>query len=589
MGYPGEPPRRQPYDGQEPSAPRGESWFDAPRRGRSEGPPPGTGPATGPFGRPDSGPATGPFGPPETGPATGPFGTSDPGPATGPFGPPDIGPSSGPATGPLSAVPPYDPYAPGGPYAPEPAPAAPERPMAFGDQGGLGGTGAFSRPADFGPPSPVNGNRPINGARHTYGGGPSAPDAGAPAPGRPPAAPGAQSFTDLLNNRQGGLGTADPLGPAPSPTGRPDPGFDAFNPRPDAFGPGPDAFNPAPDAFKPGPDAFGPGPDAFGPRPDAFGRPEAPPPSQQQARREAPYEPRRRAPEGDPAERQGPPSGPIGEPVPAAAPLQSPRPADEEPIKPDPPRRKEMWSPYDEGPRSRRPVYIALVAVALLVAGGFGLAAMASSGDDDATATAEPAPRPTASLPPAAPGGKDGFAASRATDKYPLTLNEIFPKKKITKGGATYVMTTRRTDKTCKNGATGDKLIKALSTGKCNQLLRASFRDSSGKIIGTVGVANLQTAKMAAKVVSVAAGGKLEDYVKPLPGKDEVTKALGSGQANAGAWRHGHYAVLLWFQFKDGHTPTTSERKKLTKAALDITDATVFPALDSRTLTGRRP
>lgn len=248
-----------------------------------------------------------------------------------------------------------------------------------------------------------------------------------------------------------------------------------------------------------------------------------------------------------------------------------------------------MWSPYDEGPRSRRPLYISLAALVFLIAGGVGLSYMASA-DPDTSATADASPPQSSPSPLAvAPRNKDGFAASRATDKFPLTLKEVFPSKKISVKGYTYYMTVRRMDKTCKDAATGEKLHKALTDGKCNQLLRASFRDKSGKIIGTVGVANLRNAKAAGKVVAVAAGGKLEDYVKPLPGKDEYTKALGSGQANAGAWRQGHYAVLLWFQFKDGHTPTKSERKKLTEAAINITDATVFPALDSRALTGRRP
>ena len=248
-----------------------------------------------------------------------------------------------------------------------------------------------------------------------------------------------------------------------------------------------------------------------------------------------------------------------------------------------------MWSPYDEGPRSRRPIYIAIGGLLLLVAGGVGLWMLANMDPDTSVTADRPSSQASPAPTPQGPEGKDGYAASRSTDKHPLTLKELFSQEKIKSSGRSYTMTTRRSDKTCKEAATGSKLTKALKDAKCNQVLRASYRDKAGKLIGTVGVANLKTAKLAAKVVSAAGGGKLEDYVKPLPGKDDVTKALGSGQANAGAWRHGHYAVLLWFQFKDGHTPTDAERKKLNQAARDITDATVFPALDSRALTGRRP
>ncbi|PZG17828.1 hypothetical protein C1I98_38560 [Spongiactinospora gelatinilytica] len=245
-----------------------------------------------------------------------------------------------------------------------------------------------------------------------------------------------------------------------------------------------------------------------------------------------------------------------------------------------------MWSPYDEGPRSRRPIYIAIAGLLVLVAGGVGLAMLASAdADPDPAASPQPTAAATNPLVQNRPAGKDGFASSRTTDKHPLTLKEVFPDAKA----GSYVRTARRLDKKCKDAATGDKLVKALDDADCNQMLRATYRDKSGKIIGTVGVANLKTAKQASKVVDAAAGGALEDYVKPLPGKDEATKTLGTGQANAGAWRHGHYAVLLWFQFKDGHEPSKAERKKLTAAAMAIADKTVYPALDSRALTGRKP
>jgi hypothetical protein len=208
----------------------------------------------------------------------------------------------------------------------------------------------------------------------------------------------------------------------------------------------------------------------------------------------------------------------------------------------------------------------------------------AANGD---VTTAPPPPTPTPSaVVPSAPAGRYGFAGSRATDKTPLKLSELFGRKKITKGTHSYVLTTRRADKTCKNAIVGTKIEKALKAGGCTQLLRASYKDTKGTIIGTIGVANLKTTKAAKKAASAGAGKERKDFLKPLPGKDDVTKFLGSGDAYAGGWVHGHYAVLLWFQFKDGHLPSKAELKKLYLAAVDITDKTVFPALDTRTLTG---
>lgn len=182
--------------------------------------------------------------------------------------------------------------------------------------------------------------------------------------------------------------------------------------------------------------------------------------------------------------------------------------------------------------------------------------------------------------------GKFGYTASRTTDKTPLSLRELFAKGKFVKNKRSYVRTAYRKEKKCADGVTGDKITKALKAGACTQLLRASFADSKGVVIGTVGVANLKTSATAKKVASAGGGGERKDYLKPLPGKDEATKHLGTGEAYAGGWTHGHYAVLLWFQFKDGHKPAKNELKRLYQAAVDVTDATVFPALDTRSLNG---
>lgn len=312
------------------------------------------------------------------------------------------------------------------------------------------------------------------------------------------------------------------------------------------------------------------------PRRQPYNRPDASPPAQGQHWFDA--SPNNRAPEPPPVSQPG--SQPGSQPTrPQGRPAEPPR---ERP-------RQEMWSPYDEGPRSRRPIFIAAGAFAALVAAGIGLAVLANS---------DPAPVPGATSPaaeaPIAPPantveGKFGFASSRETDPHRLTLNEVFNRKKVKIGGQNYLMTTRRTDTKCDKAVVGAKLQKALTAAKCNQLLRASFRDTSGKVIGTVGVANLKTSAGASKVVSVGSGKEREEYLKPLPGKDKVTKLLGTGEAFVGEWRHGHYAVMVWFQFKDGHLPKKTEVKKLNQAAFGAADATVTPALEARTLTGKRP
>ncbi|MGN9836516.1 hypothetical protein ACTMTI_00205 [Nonomuraea sp. H19] len=240
------------------------------------------------------------------------------------------------------------------------------------------------------------------------------------------------------------------------------------------------------------------------------------------------------------------------------------------------------WSPYDEGPRSRAPLWFALSGVAVLALLGGGIAWMWNAKGPAVVETA--APRQTSAPLPSVPPGKYGFAADRSTDPDAITVKEIFGKqKKLTVSGRGYEMTITSKDKKCTDGALGDKLQKALKAGKCNQLVRASFRDKAGKVIGTVGVANLTTSKTASKVAKI---GDAKNYVKPLTGKDSVTKFLGSGSGGAKIWTYGHYAIMVWFQNKDGTKPDKKGSKRLFQAIDDITQATVFKALDNRSLTG---
>ncbi|GAA4568488.1 hypothetical protein GCM10023193_50080 [Planotetraspora kaengkrachanensis] len=248
-----------------------------------------------------------------------------------------------------------------------------------------------------------------------------------------------------------------------------------------------------------------------------------------------------------------------------------------------PPPPEPKWDPDAPVPLWRRPIVFGIALVALIAALFAGLWVAAKN--DKPPVRKQAVPTPTIVVP-SGPGGKFGYAESRATDKSALTVKELFGKKKITQNKHSYQMTVWRTEKKCADGISGTKITKALKSGSCTQMIRASFRDAKGSIIGTVGVANLKTAGGAKKVASAGGGGERTDYLKPLPGKDSVTKNLGAGEAYAGGWTHGHYTVLLWFQFKDGHKPSKTGLKQLYQAAVDITDATVFPALETRSLTG---
>ncbi|WP_219467716.1 hypothetical protein [Nonomuraea rhizosphaerae] len=245
-------------------------------------------------------------------------------------------------------------------------------------------------------------------------------------------------------------------------------------------------------------------------------------------------------------------------------------------------RRSTTWSPYDEESRSRGPLIFTIGGAAILALLAGGLVWMFKSGGADQATQSQSADRTSAPLP-TAPPGKYSYATDRKTDPDPLTVKELFGAKKVTVSGRSYTMTITSKVKKCSDGVVGEKITKALKSGKCTQVVRASFRDKDGKVFGTIGVANLSSSKNATKV---SKAGSKTDYVKPLPGKDSVTKTLGTGTGGTQISTHGHYAVMIWFGNKDGTKPDKKGQAKLTQAMDDVTKATIYKALDTRTLTG---
>ena len=208
------------------------------------------------------------------------------------------------------------------------------------------------------------------------------------------------------------------------------------------------------------------------------------------------------------------------------------------------------------------------VALVVLAAAGVGLSKLVSGGGGDGESThtgatgAAPSqagarPSPSGSVLPTGPLG--AMLKSRSTDPRPLTLREVFNRKAFTVNGVRYVMTTWQATRACGRTAHGTKLVAALRAGGCNQVLRASFARADGKLVGTVGIANLRTARAAAITAKVANTVK-DTYLKPLPGRG-TTRNLGNGIAYASAESRGHYVVLSWIQAPNGKTIPTNHRK----------------------------
>jgi hypothetical protein len=195
---------------------------------------------------------------------------------------------------------------------------------------------------------------------------------------------------------------------------------------------------------------------------------------------------------------------------------------------------------------------VVLLGLGVLLFGGLGGGspskaaasgpATPSAGDSSA---ASPTASPTPSIDPTAPLGAK--LKSRTTDPDPLTPDEVFKNHDFGK----YSMTASGSDSDCSKDVHGKSFLDAIKKGDCTQLLRATYVTSDGKIMGTVGIANLSSAAAASKAAKASSG--TDAYLMPLPGdsgpsKKMNNKAIAQGSAEA----KGHYLILTWVQRSDG-------------------------------------
>lgn len=205
-------------------------------------------------------------------------------------------------------------------------------------------------------------------------------------------------------------------------------------------------------------------------------------------------------------------------------------------------------------PERRRnlPLIIGGSAVAgiLLIGGGVGLSSLLKDDSKPAPAPTQAAseqaqPTPSPTQPVLAPVKLQ----SRTTDPKPLTLKEVFGNGKFTADGHKYVRTAANGKRSCTAVVGGTALEKALKKGGCTQAMRATYALSTGSLIGTVGVFNLET-EAAAKTAVKAAAAK-DAFLQALPGKG-VTKNNGKGEAFGTSQARGHYVIMTWVQRPDG-------------------------------------
>jgi len=205
---------------------------------------------------------------------------------------------------------------------------------------------------------------------------------------------------------------------------------------------------------------------------------------------------------------------------------------------------------------------------------------------------------PTSAAPLPSPGSSSAATAAcvkqfgqychielRTDDPAPLTLAELFPPAFANETDhSSFTRAGTKLDTTCSNAVVGQDLVGALQDGKCTQVLRASYFSGDGKMMGTIGVANLATtneAHHAGKLVGTS------DFVDPLTTKTGVTSKLGKGTGIVEAEYKGHYLIMIWAEFTSTNAPaSTAQDQQLQQFGADLIAGTANISLSQRMLNG---
>ena len=180
--------------------------------------------------------------------------------------------------------------------------------------------------------------------------------------------------------------------------------------------------------------------------------------------------------------------------------------------------------------------------------------------------------------------GRWQHIGNRNQDPAALTLAQLYPPQ-FELGGRSYQRTAAAVTKNCSLAVFGADLQAALQHGKCTAVLRASYLLGNGTMMGTVGVANLDTSSDAQKA-GQATGP--QDIIAPLSGQKGATAKLGSGTGVVQAEIKGHYLILMWVEFTNLKAPSTSaQRQQLETFAANLVTGSANIDLSTRMLSGK--
>jgi hypothetical protein len=241
-------------------------------------------------------------------------------------------------------------------------------------------------------------------------------------------------------------------------------------------------------------------------------------------------------------------------------------------------------------PVLRRPVVLgagsAVVLAVLAVAGFFLFGRQHSTVIHPGTSLALPTSNPTANSPYFDTKlGKWQHIGSRKLDPAPLTVNQLYPPRFMPTGGSQYSRVAASVDKDCTLAVFGTDLQTALQSGKCTQIVRATYISGDDKMMGTIGVVNLTSANAAAQAGKVTGPDEL---IAPLSTSKGPTKNLLNGTGVVYAEVKGHYLILMYAEFTNLKSPkTNAQKQQLVDFAKGMFGGSANIELSNRMITGK--
>ena len=186
-----------------------------------------------------------------------------------------------------------------------------------------------------------------------------------------------------------------------------------------------------------------------------------------------------------------------------------------------------------------------------------------------------------------------------------LTLTALYPPQ-VTRAGGSYLHTAASATRDCTLAVYGAQLQAALQSGKCSQVLRASYISGDGTIMGTIGVADLISAAAAQKAGQVTGAQEIgspaaaaaqpasqvsggQNVIAPLASSTGPTRKLGSGTGIERAEIKGHYLILMWAEYANLKSPSgQAQRQALEQFAANLVTGSANINLSTRMLSGKQ-